>query len=225
MHTTMPRHVLAYAGVVTILFAVVHVHADEAASQPQSPRTKPRSVRKALDDNTSLEFVDTPLSDVTEYLQDVHKIEIRLDADALTAAGIDRDWPVTGALRAISLKTVLDLVLTRANLSYTVINDEVLLVTTRDVAKAHKETKIYDVRSWVPAEEAAALAEVLRKGLGQAAAKPEADDDNKTAAPDAGNSIEAYRGLLVVRGSFDIHWELEKLLAELKNKLPPPDSK
>ena len=38
-----------------------------------------RKIREALDQPTQMEFVDTPLKDVVDYLRDLHHIEIQLD--------------------------------------------------------------------------------------------------------------------------------------------------
>ena len=52
-------------------------------------------IEAALNEPTQLEFVETPLTDVIDYLKDQHKIEIQLDKRALSDVGIGTDTPVT----------------------------------------------------------------------------------------------------------------------------------
>ena len=48
-----------------------------------------RKIREALNQPTQIEFVETPLKDVIDYLKDLHHIEIQLDTSALKEAGVD----------------------------------------------------------------------------------------------------------------------------------------
>ena len=52
-----------------------------------TPRPDVRAIEEALAAPTKLEFVDTPLSDVVEYLKDFHKIEIQFDRKACATRG------------------------------------------------------------------------------------------------------------------------------------------
>ena len=103
---------------------------------------------KALDETTSLEFVETPLSDVVDYLKDLHKIEIQLDTKALEDAGAGSDTPITKNLKGISLRSALRLMLGGLDLTY-VIKDEVLLITTLEKAGTELVTKVYPVADLV----------------------------------------------------------------------------
>src|SRR5581483_8412745 len=47
-----------------------------------------RTIRKALGDITSLEFLEAPLTDVVAFLRQKHDIEIQLDRKALSLASI-----------------------------------------------------------------------------------------------------------------------------------------
>lgn len=71
----------------------------------------------ALGERTQLEFVEQPLSDVIEYLKERHEIDIVLDAEALTKAGLGFDAPVTRNIKGISLKSALELVLGELDLT------------------------------------------------------------------------------------------------------------
>ncbi len=75
----------------------------------RSPAEK--KIEEALKQPTQIEFVETPLKDVVDYLKDLHKIEIQLDSPALKEAGVDESTPVTKNLKGISLHSALKLLL------------------------------------------------------------------------------------------------------------------
>ena len=101
-----------------------------------------------LDNNTKLEFVETPLNEVIDYLKDLHQIEIQIDEKALKDVGIDSKTAVTKNLSGISLRSALRLMLKEMDLTY-VIRDEVLLITTPEEANAKLVTKVYPVADLV----------------------------------------------------------------------------
>lgn len=103
---------------------------------------------KALDDVTELEFVETPLADVIDFLKARHAIEIQLDHKALTDANVALDTPVTKNLKGISLRSALRLLLRDLDLKY-VIQDEVLMISTKDVADDLTKPKVYPVADLV----------------------------------------------------------------------------
>ena len=105
-------------------------------------------INKELGEPTTMEFIETPLADAVDYLKDLHGIEIQLDTKALEEAGIGSDTPVTRTLKGISLRSALRLMLGAMDLTY-VIKDEVLLITTTDVASQELVTKAYPVADLV----------------------------------------------------------------------------
>ncbi len=70
-----------------------------------------KKIKDALKSETKMEFVDTPLSQVIDYLKNYHNIEIQLDTKVLSEAGITSDTPVTKDLKGITLKSALRLML------------------------------------------------------------------------------------------------------------------
>src|SRR5690606_35962221 len=66
---------------------------------------------KALNENTQLEFVETPLKDVVAYLADFHNIPIVINSKKLDEAAVGIDTPVTKSLKGISLRSALRLML------------------------------------------------------------------------------------------------------------------
>jgi len=107
-----------------------------------------RKIRKQLDELTSIDFAETPLQDVIDYLKDLHGIEIQLDAKALDAAGIGADTPITRNLKGITLRSTLRLMLGALDLTY-VVKDEVLWITTPDEAANILLPRVYPVADLV----------------------------------------------------------------------------
>ena len=105
-------------------------------------------IKQALNSPTEMEFVDTPLTDVIDYLKDYHQIEIQLDKKALEEASIALDTPVKKNLKGMSLKSALRLTLSELGLTY-IIQDEVLLITTKEAAEQKLETVVYPVADLV----------------------------------------------------------------------------
>lgn len=107
-----------------------------------------RKILAELKKPTEIDFVDTPLAEVINYLRDRHQIEIQLDKKALTNVGVDTNTPVTKSLRGISLRSALRLLLRDLDLTY-VIKDEVLLITTPEQAQNDLVLKVYPVADLV----------------------------------------------------------------------------
>ncbi|MDZ4784178.1 MAG: VWA domain-containing protein, partial [Planctomycetia bacterium] len=112
---------------------------DLASNSPSEER-----IFSALNEETSLQFTESPLSDVITYIKERHKIPIQLDTAALDTAGVTTDSPVTIDVEGISLKSALRLMLKSIELTYTV-RDEVLLITTPEEVDSALVTKVYPV--------------------------------------------------------------------------------
>ncbi len=74
-----------------------------------------------------MEFIETPLQDVIDFLKDFHQIEIQIDQKSLDDVGIGTDTPITRNLKGITLRSALRLLLRDLDLTY-LIRDEVLLI-------------------------------------------------------------------------------------------------
>ena len=107
-----------------------------------------KKIEDALDSSTQLEFIETPLQDVIDYLKEMHQIEIQIDNRALSDVGIDSSTPITKNLKGISLRSALRLMLREQGLTY-MIQDEVLLITTPEEAETRLSTKVYPVADLV----------------------------------------------------------------------------
>ncbi|NQU24828.1 MAG: VWA domain-containing protein [Candidatus Nealsonbacteria bacterium] len=107
-------------------------------------RPAERKILEALDSPTQIEFIETPLRDLFDYLEDFHDIEIEIDERALNAVGLNAGIPITRHLKGISLRSALRLILRELDLTYTV-RDEVLLITTPEEIEHLMTTKVYPV--------------------------------------------------------------------------------
>ena len=107
-----------------------------------------KRIERALNEPTTMEFVDAPLSDVVEHLAGLHKIEIQIDQRALDDVGLGTDTSVTRNVKGVSLRSALNLMLHDLQVTYT-LRDEVLLITTPEEAANRLLTKVYDVADLV----------------------------------------------------------------------------
>ena len=96
-----------------------------------------KKIHAALSEPTRVEFIDTPLGDVIDFLEDMHNIEIELDGD-----GVDTDLPITKNLAKLSLASALDLMLYEHDLTH-VIHDEVLLISPPVALNTRETTEVY----------------------------------------------------------------------------------
>jgi hypothetical protein len=157
-------------------------------------------IETALDESTTLEFVETPLADVVDYLKHLHDIEIQLDKRALDDVGIGTDTPVTHNLKGISLRSALRLILRELDLAH-ILRDEVLLITTPEKARHEPVTRVYCV------------AELLEFGttakqLAEALVLVFRLEHSDAAQP----QIVPHEQTLIVSGSIEDHGNLEWLL-------------
>jgi hypothetical protein len=181
-------------------------------------QTEPReAIRQALIKKISWDFNELSLSDVVEFLHKELNIPIRLDVRALNDMGVAPDSPVTFKLSGISAKSALNLLLSDLGLA-TIVRDEVLLITSRDVADMEVYTVLYDV-SGLPAyrggdgktvPDFGTLTEILTSNI-----KPTSWDivggSGSVGEYDAGN-VQA----LVVSQTEEVHEQIANLLSDLR---------
>ena len=204
--------------------AGVDESAHKDTKQPQPRRSREADIQRALSESTSIEFVETPLSDVVEYLKDLHKLEIQLDTKVLENEGVGSDTPITRNIKGISLRSALKLMLGSLDLRY-VIKNEVLLITSQKAADEMLETRIYDLSDIVaseeaeesPAERLQSLMETILKTI-----RPESWSKEAAAhACGLRSHLKADVYAIVVRQTFDGHEQIKALLAELRNLKAP----
>jgi hypothetical protein len=101
-----------------------------------------QKIRASLDDQTSLNFIDTPLTDCIQFIATNHEIPIIIQTQALDDAGIPSDEPINLVLSGITLRSALKIMLKDLDLTY-IIQDEVMQITTKDIANDPANMKPY----------------------------------------------------------------------------------
>jgi type II secretory pathway component GspD/PulD (secretin) len=108
-----------------------------------------RNIERKLSEPVSLTFKDTPLRQVISDLnQLVPGANITADLRALSEANISLDMPLTLPVEKISLKSALNILLDQVKLTY-VIQDQVLMVTTKEKALGRNRRVTYSVADLV----------------------------------------------------------------------------
>jgi hypothetical protein len=117
---------------------------------PWRPGEAEAKIEAALASRTELDFTEAPLQDVVDYLKDYHRIEIQIDRRVLEDVNVTTETPVTINIKGVSLESALRLMLRnmQPELTY-MIKNEVLLITTPDIAAEELLTKLYDVADLV----------------------------------------------------------------------------
>lgn len=111
-------------------------------------------VRAALErplPSMGLQFTQTPLAEVAQFLGDEYKIEVQIDAPALNDFGINADEQVSANIQNVSLRSALRLMLDRLELEYIVANG-VLLITTEEEAETRLKVAVYPVGDLVASD-------------------------------------------------------------------------
>lgn len=192
-------------------FSAVGYAQSMADSVARSDRTEAR-IRAALDEDTRLEFIETPLEQICAFLSDIHDIPIQIDTRALKEAGLDSDVPITRNLKGISLGSALDLLLEELELSW-VVRNEILLITTASAANAKASVRVHNVSDLLGfGETADRLASTLEAVLGDQPA-------------DAGASVirlVPYQQIILVRSTERRHRDVETLLAQIRMSIHGP---
>jgi hypothetical protein len=210
---SMRLRAIMLLGTLTVALATAEGFLRECRADVQglSKSAREAAIAAALDQPTELDFAESPLIEVIQYLQQRHEIPIQLDGKALGDAGVGTDTSITRSIKGVSLESALDLVLTELDLTW-IIHDEVLFITSKSQAETMIDSRVYPVRDLVvsvPGESGNALdydslVEVLAQAAGNDAG--------------AARSIRVYRPAcaLVITRPIVVHRRIEKLLKELR---------
>lgn len=174
-----------------------------------------------------LEFIEVPLNQVTQVIAETYDIVIMFDTAALKAVDLSPETEVTVNIGNISLKSALRLMLRNAgdDKSTYILDDEVLLITSHEVAENHLEPRIYPVKKLIAAIQAGQPT-AAAAGDGEAKAdeiteladaliltvSPPTWRRNGTGAGDVQKIGDKY---LVILQTQSVHEEIESLLKHL----------
>ena len=176
------------------------------------------AIRRALETRVRIEFDEVALDEVCEAIKKQLRIPVVLDRRALGDEGLDPETPVSCSLSNDRLRSVLDLMLSNLDMTWT-INCQVLLLTTTTAAQELLDTRVYDVTDLAASSEPGytdigALVELITTII-----SPESWSE-----VGGEGSIPAIEGrgirAIVISQTFQIHNEIEKLLAALRAHIP-----
>lgn len=208
---------------------------DPADDAPRPVEAAPPEMQATLDNlRVTLEFHDTPLDDVVEFVRQIASLNILVDPSVRERHGPD-PIKVTLAVKSLPLRSALNLVLEPRGLTLAY-RDGVLLVLTRDQANKTTATELYDVRDLLmpirdfpgPEISLAALAEQRPGVLFNQPEGPGGFTDDfivnmvkthcgkGTWDADDRASATLHNGLLVVTQSPAVHRQVQALLAKLR---------
>ena len=165
-------------------------------------------IEAALNTEATFDYLDQPLKDVVKDISFNHNIPILIDTKALEEFGIDTGRRITRSLKGIRLRSALRLMLRELELTY-VIRDEVLQVTTPEVAVSALSTRFYCVAELLPPNgDGQVLVELIKTFV----------------APDTWDGSDGLPSVvyiehldsLAVRQTEDVFHEIEVLLATTK---------
>lgn len=162
-------------------------------------------IEEALLAPGQVEFVDAPLSEVVEQLQQRFGIAIGIDAAALEEVGITKESPVTGSYSDISLRSILNHLLRPLQLTY-VIRDEILVITTQEKLEQSVEVRVYRIEK--PSNATVSLAKFAEM-------LPKLIEPDSWTEQGGETFCTTYDNNLVVRSSPDVHDKINDLLRKL----------
>jgi hypothetical protein len=155
-----------------------------------------------LDEPTDFEFSGQTLTDVMQFISDLHDLQIKIDRVALEDEGVAVDTPVDLQGFKGTLRSGMDLILEPLGLDYVIQND-VLLVTSKSKAENIFDLRVYNVGQ-LPFDSEALVMMVMDltvKGGGQWLV-----EDGE------GGTITGIPGGLVVQNTWRTHRAVTELL-------------
>ena len=132
---------------------------DSSASQ-QREQQRLSKLDTALVSPTAIEFVETPLTDIADYLKDLTGVPVVLDRRGLAQARLDGQVPITFRNTSDApLYVVLDRMLRPLGLGW-VAEGEAIMLTTDEVASSRYTTRTYyvgDLAWWAGTQQLARI--------------------------------------------------------------------
>jgi hypothetical protein len=175
---------------------------------------KDRQISQALIKETEVDFVETPLRDALDYLEQLHGIDAVINEKEIADEGASPEVRLSLELKGASLHSALSLMLEPHDLDY-VVKNEVLMITAAAKAEEFRELRVYDL------EQLSALIPELDFDDVDAVKRVESVIKNAVQgdwAPEdeGGGTISLTSAGLVVRQNQRTHREIENLLEQLR---------
>lgn len=154
-------------------------------------------------EETKVQFVDTPLTEVVGYLQQMHDIPILIDQAELKHNKIDPEVAITANIKSLPFSATLDLLTQEHELGWYV-EGGALILTSYDEADIRLSVRIYKLNQL----DAAGAAKVITKVV-----FPESWSEM---GGHADLAVIHDRNLLVIRQNREGHEAVEALLTQLE---------
>ena len=203
---------------------------DIARPAPQTPTPLDDSrqrVAAVLNKPFTLDAHEEPLSKIIADIARQYDINILFDQRELKEVGIDIDAPVSLGVTNVSLHTALTLLCRPLDMGYHV-QDEALMLSTRDGARNELFVVVYPVLDLLSLSGAATLYDIAEKQETLRDAIYGAVEPNSWDSVGGEAEIQPYapRGALVIDQSFEAHQQIAALLAKMRaaQKAQPPAS-
>lgn len=210
----MSRRILLVFAIAVCFLHGIEVQADELKASPPANTAAAIDFEAILRQPIKVEFADTPLADAIDYLGKQLDINILLDAKGLADAAVDPAVPVTLSLRKpVSFEATLWLVLEPFDLTFTV-QDEVIKITSKEKADEILTTKVYSVGDLLDRGPRRGFTDNLISTI-TGTIQPDSWEDN--GGP---GSIHRMASTLVIAQKYDVHREIQELIAMLRAELP-----
>lgn len=119
-----------------------------AATYQDAKRAAELKILLALNNPVTVEFKETPLSDVMEFFGELLNVPVHIDEIAITDEGIPLDEPITFQAKEIAARSALEMMFEHLGITW-VIRDEVLELTSELAATERLVTVVYDVSDLV----------------------------------------------------------------------------
>lgn len=120
------------------------------AGSTAGPTPIEQQIDQALAGRITLNFKQTPLAEVLEFLRTELKVPIFIDRRPINEAGVKLDAPVTLlSPEPLCARAGLDAILGELGLAWTV-RHETLMITTQENCDQLLETRVYDVADLLP---------------------------------------------------------------------------
>lgn len=190
-----------------------------SAADPEPTKTEVKATEEKfeqlLERPINVDFTETPLTEVVEFLHDLTGSNLLIDRTALAEAGVADDTPITIKAKGVRLRAVLHRILSEHSLTFA-IRDEALLVTTLDGANSLLATKIHPAKDILPdvAEDELADHVTLLKTAVQSLDQAAWDDVGGPA------SASVYRRQLVINAATEMQHKVHGLLTLLRAARP-----
>ncbi|MEN1679735.1 MAG: hypothetical protein AAGJ46_09080 [Planctomycetota bacterium] len=157
--------------------------------------------------SAGLDFTDTPLAEVVEFVREEYNLPIQFDIPALNDLAISVDEPVSCNIRGVALGAALRLMLRQFGCEL-MIKDEFLMLTTQEFAECEMLQAAYPVSDFVEEDAVLQLAESIMATV--------AVDTWAANGGGEGTARCLGGGLLLVTQTRSEHDEIKRMLEALR---------